>query len=550
MKSTRNRLPDAFAHFRLRIIGLLPLEEALMSSPAPTAAHDSVPPIAAGTLERLREAVLLKRPILREILRKKGSLTLLAYANDYVDVNMNPPILNRQSELLSTIHEATKERFGETTAQSVVLQLEKYYFVSTADHTGPITHPFFVNSNLLSALAIKHHSDPVLQNIIVLACSNVSVDNSSFPRGLFFHTATKETLTTHRLPFFSANTRPPTVYALPAYDRQVIDKLQHQLTTKIGKKEIDDRTYERLRALLQDVYGAPDIFQCPSYGQQISKTNQSLWKEFFRSSDVKLPNLIYLEVEDIVVRLLTKHHLIQDTVLNHVLFDPRYEPFINEYFEGIFGSFSRSDATGTYLFWALPPGARYNQQLWRKGRYLITKDESFKIELHPEALRDAMLSKQLIPNLLLNFMTVSFYYGLKCLGGFNQVNYLTLMKNAYIKMNVDLGNYRSIEVCARAQTKEICDGLSIAFMGYDTGRVALASGVDLLLRNDPHSWERLVTLSKEMTLEEAINPLLPEIYRISYDEKEWEPDLLQLSERTIHQMTGLDKKVRPCIEIR
>src|SRR6185295_16065973 len=154
-----------------------------------------------------------------------------------------------------------------------------------------------------------------------------------------------------------------------------------------------------------------------------------------------------------------------------------------------------------------------------------------------------------IPSLLLNYMVVSFYYGLKCLGGFNQVNYLTLMKNAYIKMNVELGNYRSIEVCARAQTKEMCDGFTVAFLGYGKGNIALSTGLDLILYDQPDSLNKMMDICKNVTVNESIDPLLPEIYKISYDQKEWDDELISVTEKDIMHLSQLDKKITPCISI-
>jgi hypothetical protein len=505
----------------------------------------------SGTLfhnfEMLKEKVLEKRPILREVLKKRGADSLLDYSNGYVDVNLNPPIVSRQSELLETVREATEERFGKETADGVVKQLEKYYFVSTADHVGPITHPFFLNANLLTGIASHTHTDPDLRYIIVLACANVSLNNSSFPRGLLFNTCKNDELHPQRLSFLPSNSHSSSVYNFRPYTAEEITKVQKRIREISRDESLRPAITEKLESIVADIYAKPEVLAAKTYRDQVGKTNRDLWNRFFTASNVKLPELLYLDQEDIVVRLLTKYHLTQDTLLNHVLFDPKYEPFLNECFEGIFGSFSRKDSTGTYLFWALPKGAKLNKQLWRKGNMLVTKDESFKVELTPEAIRAAMLSGELVPSLLVNFMTISFYYGLKCLGGFNQINYLTLMKNAYIKMNVELGNYRSIEVCARAQTKEICDGLTLAFLGYNGGRVALATGIDLILYGQEDSYKRLEDLSKIMTLEEALNPLMPEIYRISYDEKEWKEDLLSVTEKDINQLTGLDSKVKPCV---
>ncbi len=492
--------------------------------------------------KRLKEKVLVKRPVLKDILERHGHQTLLDYAIDYVDVNLNPPIVKRQNELLSTVHELMEGRFGKKTADEIVAQMEKYYFVSTADHIGPIVHPFFINSNLLTALAIQEEGDPILKYIIVLGCANISVDNSSFPRGLFYHTAQNGELLTHRLPFFSSNERPASIYKMHAYGKEELGKMYHALDTDLQKKTITQEMHKRITNLIGEIYDQPDILACANYAEQVSKTNRKLWEKFFEASNTNLPDLMYLELEDIVVKLITKYHLSQDTIIQHVLFDPKYESYINEYFEGIFGSFSRENEAGTYLFWALPEGARHNIQLWREGNHLVSSDGSYKIELTPDAIRDAMERKELIPNLLLCFMVVSFYYGLKCIGGFNQVNYLTLMKNAYIKMNVDLGNYRSIEVCARAQTKELSDGLTFSFLEYQNGKdtMALASGLDLILYGHHQSWETLRTICKKMTLEEAINPLIPEIYRITYDEAEWEPDLITITEKDANKIAGLD----------
>lgn len=501
--------------------------------------------VLAEEFQKLRDAVLVKRPVLKEILKKKGERKLLEYAREYVDVNLAPTIPQRQQELFSVVHAILKDRFNDSLAQSVVNQLASYYFVSTADHVGPIVSPFSVNSNLLMAAAMLAKPDPVLQNIIVFACANVSIDNHTFPRGLYFNSCCAGRLEASRLAFFSSNERPPTVYALRPYARENLTAIHRQLNVKLSKKEISAKQHEELAALFKEVYDREDILSCRSYAEQISKTNYILWPKLLGRSGVKLPGLVYLELEEIVAKLIINFHLNEDTIINHFLFDPDYEPFINSYFENIFGSFSRKDSTGTYLFWALPKGARYNLQLWRESNYLVSKDRAYKIELTPEAIKKGLETKELIPGLLLAFITVSFYYGLKCLGGFNQVNYLTLMKNGYIKMNVDLENYRSIEICARAQTKEICDGPTIAFLGYNDGKMTLATGLDLFLYNDKDSWKKIVNVAQEITIEEALDPQMPEIYRISYDKKELDPLLSAITDQDITRLFRLDEKIKP-----
>ncbi len=503
----------------------------------------------ADRFKRLKDKVLEKRPTLQSLLIKRGDKKLLDYANEYVDVNLPPTIPFRQAELLEVMEAHITRRFGLEVAESAIAQLKEFYFVSTADHTGPLTHPFFVNSNLLTAASLVSHDKANLNNVIVLSCANIAYNNSSFPRGLFFHNYIDGHVGLHRLPFLSAKPTPHSIYAMNPYKIDDVKKVYSLMKDEVNAGKILPDQYEKICALLKEIYENQEVLECKSYCEQVGKTNFKLWNKFFEASNVQLPNLVYLEQETLVVDLLTKYHLHQDTILNHMLFDPRYEPFINNYFEDIFGSFSRKDSTGTYLFWALPAGSRENLQLWRKGNYLVSKDESYKIELNPEAIGEAMARKELIPGLLLNFCTLSFYYGLKCLGGFNQINYLTLMKNNYIKMNADLGNYRSIEICARAQTREMNDGLSVAFMEYgnETKELTLASGLDLILYGNKNSWSAIMDIMKNITLEEAFNPVLPEIYPITYDKKEWEPDLISITEKDVSNLTELNKKIKPCI---
>ena len=71
----------------------------------------------AKNFQKLREKVLAKRPILKEIIFKRGSKNLYNYAKEYIDINLNPPIQRRQDELLSTLYEEVSKRLGEEVAR-------------------------------------------------------------------------------------------------------------------------------------------------------------------------------------------------------------------------------------------------------------------------------------------------------------------------------------------------------------------------------------------------------------------------------------------------
>jgi hypothetical protein len=180
---------------------------------------------------------------------------------------------------------------------------------------------------------------------------------------------------------------------------------------------------------------------------------------------------------------------------------------------------------------------------------LESADGSFRVELTPEGLQQALEEKRLMPSMLLVFMTLSFHYGLKCLGGFSQINYLTFMKNAYIKMQVDRGNYKSIEVSARAQTKEICYGLHLAFIRDHLGESIPATGLDLLLYGNTETWPLLMRMSKSVTLQNSLDPMMPGIYRKLYRDTEQVPEFMNVTIDQIVRSNGFKDKIEPFAQL-
>ena len=505
----------------------------------------------AEKFEKLVEKVLEKRPVLREIIAKRGKKNLYDYAKDYINVNLNPPIKKRQDELIGTFSAEVERLFGKQIAEEAAHQLAAHYYVSTADHHGPLTHPFFMNSNLLTAAPFFEHSDPLLKNVIVLACGSISLNNSSWPRGLLFNSYAKGKIQTQKLSFFPAKDRLCPVFNYRSFTAEDLARTKSGLKDMVKSGDVQQEEADKIDALLDEIYLRPDVLKLENFSDQITTTNFYLWKKFFGQKYVdEAPNLIYLEQESLVAKLITQYHLYADTIINHLLFDPDYDELVDAHFEGIQGAFDRKENYGTYLFWALPKEGKYRTQMWKEGNKLVTDDGSYSIELKPEIIQKALETKEIIPSMMLSYIVLAFYYGLKCLGGFSQVNYLTFLKNAYIKMNVDRGNYRSIEVCARSQTKEMGGDFTLAFIEGPNGELVPSTGLDLILYGTDQTWPGLIAQSKTISLEEGIFTLMPEFYRILYTEAERDPELLSLTSEDITKLLKLDKKVKACTKIK
>lgn len=506
-------------------------------------------PISEDAFQQLKTAVLSRRPILNELITKRGQKSLYEYTKDYISVNLNPPIQKRQDELISTFRKEVAKILGDEVASKAAKQLERYYYVSTADHHGPICHPFFVNANLLLAAPYAEINDPDLQYVIVLACASISFRNSSFPRGLLFHNSADPQFGVERVAFFPANMRACPVFNWRSYTAQEIQEIITGLKNKVKAKKLVAADAEKIILVMEEVYAQSDVLAAKTFSEQVTKTNYALWPRFFGQPERAPAQLITLEQETLVMQLLLDYHLDQDTTIYHALFDADYDKLMEEYFEGVMGAFSVKEHWGSYLFWAMPPGQKYRAQLWKQSNALVTDDGSYRLELTPAAMREALEKREIFPTTLLDFFVLSFYYGLKCVGGFNQINYLTQMKNNYIKMQVDRSNYRSIEVCARAQTKEMNDGFTLAFLEGQDKKMYAAMGLDFILYGNDQTWSHLVETIKTITVEEAFNPLLPELYRVIYNEAERTPEQSAITDEQIMELTGLNKKIIPCAKL-
>ncbi|MFA6475229.1 MAG: hypothetical protein WCV88_03420 [Patescibacteria group bacterium] len=496
--------------------------------------------------QRLATAVLERRPVLRELMDKQGHKTLSEYARLYTDVNLNPPIKKRQDEIISTITQTVESLFDKETAIGVGKQLEKHYFVSTSDHLGPMTDPSFTNANLLAATAHVAHQDPNLQFVLVLACSNISFRNISFPRGLLFHNSDQKN-SLERINFVPATARACPVFNWPAYTKPQMLTVVDDVKKMARQKKVSLLLTDKIDDLLQKVYLDDTVLTSHTFAEQMTKTNDRLWQRFFGPHQVAPARLISIEQETIVTELILRYHLYQDTVIQHMLFDTKYEPELVRYFDDIMGAFSIPQQYGSYLFWSLPKGSKYKIALWKKGNFLETPDGSYRVELTPAAIEAALQKREIFPTTLMDFLVLSFYYGLKCLGGFNQINYLTDMKNAYIKMNVDRQNYRSIEVCARAQTKEMGDGYLLAYGQTTAGKLIPATGLDLYLYGTDKTWSTIQHMAKNLTVRESLLPAMPELYRYVTTEAQRDPALAAITPDQIVTAIDLNKKLEPCI---
>ncbi|HRH23156.1 MAG TPA: hypothetical protein PK295_00815 [Candidatus Magasanikbacteria bacterium] len=438
----------------------------------------------------IKKKVLERTPYLKQTLEHKGDTTLLNYFEESLQFS-NPIPSERQEELLQVVKEMIENVISHEIAHHAIEQLRKHYYVSTADHHGPITHPFFVNSHLAQSLANQKHQ---LKNIFVFSCGGVSLNNSSVPRGILFHDAE---LNKKQFNLVSLKHRHHPVFSFPAYTKK--DDTINPSKITLPKK---------LAELITELYSNETIFTYSTYSDQITYSNYLLWKKIPGQQNM---NLIYLEQEKIVNELLLRYHLDNQTFLTHLLTDESVLHIFEECFDGIQGAFSSKIHTGTILFWAIHKGKRI--QLKREGTVLTSPDGSYKVSLTPQEIKTAIKKGELMPSMVLSFIILSFYYGLTCGGGFMQVNYLTQMKMAYAQFLKLVNKEKEEKFVSSIITDYFCSDLVFATM-ENKKTATHASSIDLIIHQKTDTGIRLQELTEVCTLGQAVDHMIPELYRI------------------------------------
>ncbi len=179
--------------------------------------------------------------------------------------------------------------------------------------------------------------------------------------------------------------------------------------------------------------------------------------------------------------------------------------------------------------------------LCREGRKLV--GEGIEIDLVPDAVADAFRKKIIYPTSLVCFL-VLLYYRVTCLGGFNQVNWVTEIKEKFLGLLGEMNRPDLIGQIEPVATKNFAEA-NLAFL-FKGSRLIKATGIDIYLSGlNAHLLYQ--NLAKELTLKESIESLLPEIYRVIVPAGERDPDFLSLTDEAIAEQNGMAEKIRKAL---
>lgn len=449
------------------------------------------------------ERVFEKRPLLKKMLEKSGHLTLKEFSGENL-AGHSQPDPHRQKELLEILKNMLTVRLGTQVASEVVTQMEHLYYVSTADHHGTINSGLSVSSNLL--IASGYPEDPMLKYLVVLSCAGITQKNEDYPRGLLFHEDNRENFPLVKLPILPHDTRSSVLYGFRAFTLQEIVKAEESLKKQTRTGEVSEEKSRVLLDLLDRIYKRPDTLNLQLACEQFTTITHEMWKEAFPSPHRK--DLIYLDQEGLIAELLIHHHMEQNTVLHKVIFDPTYEEKLIRPVVNAMEPYLRQGFVGDSLFWALTKENNYRERLSKEGNELVSGDGNIRVPLTPEGIGRALKAGQIYPNIFLCFLVLHLYYGLNCLGGFNQMHYLAAMQKAYNETAID-------PVTSNGKSDLYNYGMELIHLENGPTRT-LIHGLDLLLYKDPELWEKVMKASEKITLNELFGASINVVHDILY----------------------------------
>lgn len=365
-------------------------------------------------IEEAKKVVFEKKPVFGKLYTNYKDKHWSEYINEHhpkTEQNTLDPILEK------VFLKVTTNILGETLATEALTSLKQTHFVDTADHHGLLCHPFFWNFDALKS-GLRITEKPKTQ--IVLTVGNISPNNTSFPRSLFFH---NQHLDLQKIHFLSLKHRRKPLYGSTPLSREQITTIKDSLwIEKIPK------TAKKRLATLLDTFSKDPHFPQETFGKQLTLLNHLWWKALWAET---YGNLLYLEVEEVVRELLITSLSDENSHTYKILLDKDIRERYISSFAKVTGAHDIETQKGSVLFWYIDTDER--KALFLHEDHLETSD-GIKVPFEFEALQQLTSNRTLVPTMALCYSLLSFGYGLTLGGGFSQIQYVETMKTAWIKV--------------------------------------------------------------------------------------------------------------------
>ena len=352
----------------------------------------------------------------------------------------------------------THETLGSELGEAVSEDLQEMPQVLTANHHGIDTFAQSTQSNLLFSMRKREDGKPA-KTVPVLACGSVPLNNLTYPRGLLIYAGSTSTEEGGicKLPLFPDSYKRKLVSVAGPFTTEMLSRSRVR-----AKKLAEDDNLSRslgsaLNTVLDDFSSVGQEFS--GYGRQATVLNHRVWQRLFQGQPC-YSELVYVELESIVSRLLQKDLFDKSTICHQLMFDPELRRRLIENLDGQRGCWQyetllrrcsgssaeegldpTDSAQGTMFFWGVDAKGRKIPLCIMEDENgtsvdLSGIDDRGQLWTYPFTAADiaqGLEDGRLLPSIFTSYLLVSIARGISCIGGYYQADYLPIMRNAVIE---------------------------------------------------------------------------------------------------------------------
>lgn len=438
-------------------------------------------------------------------------MTVLEYATELFNYSAHP--IQPIDDFIEVVSKYSARLLGRKNAELLEKHFSEQPVVLTANHHGVSYNSMILQGEILLSLpGIFSEVKKTFPVLPVLACGIVPLSNSTFPRGIVLARKIEATapagekkLRSLKIPLFTSRESQCTVNMAPPVGREQLNKAKTTVEKYSGRGEMLASEKKVLLDLLSEEYGRPEVLDQTCYSDQAVILNHGIWKRMF-APEVReyLPELAHLEVERVVVSLLEKDLSNRESLIYNILFDPSIQEQVICNLDGEMGCWDQHKLAGlwqsidrhpplseafrgcgtTFFCFTDSRGRRIPALLKRQGGKPVLKGiahgRKISIPFTPEAIRNGLKTHRLLPGLFSSFVTIAFARGIRCIGGFKQVDYLPVIQRGLIKSLAGLNQSGWVEKIAGVPTADFVTGMNVVMTRYPDGSASPPGAVELI----------------------------------------------------------------------
>lgn|GEM_PF-3014713 len=328
--------------------------------------------------------------------------------------NRKGTFLNNGEDLAKLAADYTATLLGEETGAEIFDAL-RFCVLHTADHHGGMYSAQTLQGDLLYGELLKQMGYGGTHTPL-FSGSHVELGNSTYARGICCYGNDSDR---QELPLRRKRDINRMVTVTAGYDEALLERMENRLRKDAEAGLYHPEQIGLLNDIISRIYKDPGILSMDRYADQITLIGEKLSGELFSDTDSR--RLVYIEVEELVRKLMARELKDESTMLWHLFYDP--------------GVFEKLNAERTED--GIPLSCMLLRGVDAKGRRInININETGKLEgmdhagnhfeypSDPAALAGLLEARSLIPYGLTTAVILCFERGYTWTGGYFQALYL------------------------------------------------------------------------------------------------------------------------------